>query len=398
MNYKHLFLMPLLLSLGALSSCNPPAKDGEKKVALSFSRHFGVDSLAEGYDDPNVLFHGFDEKVERNGVSKMEKRYIASEMEVQAMLDKKANFIIASVPDFTCLCWKNFVKETFSTVIVDLKADVYVIDAKTAIKNEAWGIQTSGNDPVLAIMSNGKAAYQTALKEKSDLVTNKKKLSLWIENRATFSQMYWVNEESEVQSLRNKGGALFYYGRTSCSDCTYFETNFLFDYLAEKGKKLQSPLYYIDCDSEGRRFKNGELDQEQWNAYKASHNLAESEDNPAGYGTGYVPTLMKMSAYKEGEEPKVELMDVYFNDSVKKIENGHYVVEKSFFSSARNDASYLRYLGKSDYTVLEGLDLGECSEEGMEAYYWYRDKLATYHNRYATYFLDFNSVEYSFPV
>jgi hypothetical protein len=318
-------------------------------------------------------------------------------MEVQAMLDKKANFIIASVPDFTCLCWKNFVKETFSTVIVDLKADVYVIDAKTAIKNEAWGIQTSGNDPVLAIMSNGKAAYQTALKEKSDLVTNKKKLSLWIENRATFSQMYWVNEESEVQSLRNKGGALFYYGRTSCSDCTYFETNFLFDYLAEKGKKLQSPLYYIDCDSEGRRFKNGELDQEQWNAYKASHNLAESEDNPAGYGTGYVPTLMKMSAYKEGEEPKVELMDVYFNDSVKKNENGHYVVEKSFFSSARNDASYLRYLGKSDYTVLEGLDLGECSEEGMEAYYWYRDKLATYHNRYATYFLDFNSVKYSFP-
>jgi hypothetical protein len=106
---------------------------------------------------------------------------------------------------------------------------------------------------------------------------------------------------------------------------------------------------------------------------------------------------MKMSAYKEGEEPKVELMDVYFNDSVKKIENGHYVVEKSFFSSARNDASYLRYLGKSDYTVLEGLDLGECSEEGMEAYYWYRDKLATYHNRYATYFLDFNSVKYSFP-
>ena len=198
--------MPLLLSLGALSSCNPPAKDGEKKVALSFSRHFGVDSLAEGYDDPNVLFHGFDEKVERNGVSKMEKRYIASEMEVQAMLDKKANFIIASVPDFTCLCWKNFVKETFSTVIVDLKADVYVIDAKTAIKNEAWGIQTSGNDPVLAIMSNGKAAYQTALKEKSDLVTNKKKLSLWIENRATFSQMYWVNEESEVRQFRIQTG------------------------------------------------------------------------------------------------------------------------------------------------------------------------------------------------
>ena len=163
MNYKRLFLMPLLLSLGALSSCNPPAKEGEKKVALSFSRHFGVDSLAEGYDDPNVLFHGFDEKVERNGVSKMEKRYIASEMEVQAMLDKKANFIIASVPDFTCLCWKNFVKETFSTVIVDLKADVYVIDAKTAIKNEAWGIQTSGNDPVLAIMSNGKGLYSNTI-------------------------------------------------------------------------------------------------------------------------------------------------------------------------------------------------------------------------------------------
>ena len=115
------------------------------------------------------------------------------------MLDKKANLIIASVPDFTCLCWKNFVKETFSTVIVDLKADVYVIDAKTVLKNESWGINTSGNDPVIAIMSNGKAAYQTAIKDGGDLVKDQKEAFPLDSPKGLLStSLYWVNEEKEV--------------------------------------------------------------------------------------------------------------------------------------------------------------------------------------------------------
>lgn len=379
---KKLLLLPLAVILvnGGLTSCTFGTNNNEK-VYLSFRRTISFDTLADSYDEPTILFHHFDEKVEKNGVTTMEKRYIANEMEVQAMLDKKASFIVAAVPDFTCLCWKNFVKDNLSIFITENNADVYVVDSKTVLKNESWGINTSGNDPVIAIMSNGKAAYQTAIKDGGELAKDRKKLSAWITDRANFTSLYWVGEEKEVDSLMDSPNSVIYFGRSSCSDCTYFETNFLFDYFKDPNMRLQYPVYYVDCDVEGRRFKNGEYDEGQWKAYKASHHLAETENNKAGYGEGYVPTLMQISSSKT-----VDAMDVYLNDTVKKNEEGHYVVEKSYFTEARKENHYLDYI--KNYTPLEGLDLGTCEEEGVKAYYWYREKLAAYHNAYAKDFLD----------
>ena len=84
---------------------------------------------------------------------------------------------------------------------------------------------------------------------------------------------------------------------------------------------------------------------------------------------------------------------IYTHYAIKKNEEGHYVVEKSYFTEARKENHYLDYI--KNYTPLEGLDLGTCEEEGVKAYYWYREKLAAYHNAYAKDFLDSTTIIYT---
>ena len=375
-----LLLLPILLAFNGLSSCYLGGENAKEKVALSFGRFFQESAR---FENKYVAFHNFDEKVERNGLVTMEKRYIANEMEIQAMLDKKASFILIAVPDFMCLCWKNFAEGALYEYTLKNAADVYIVDAKTILKHEEWGVKTAGNNIIIALMGDGKAKFQETIKENSDLQTSERALSKWISSRALAPRILRVDTEEDLIALKDTAYYhVYYYGRTSCPDCTYFESTFLFDYY--KQKKTETPyIYYIDCDMEGRRFKNGQFDQEQWNQYKVDHLLAQSEDNPAGYGSGFVPTLM---ALENGN--RISAMDVYLNDEVSQNEDGDYVVTASYFDESRKGASYLNYVESAFAPWLKGKNLGQYDGEKNKAYYWYREKLSAYHNAITTAFLE----------
>lgn len=98
-----------------------------------------------------------------------------------------------------------------------------------------------------------------------------------------------------------------YFARSTCSDCQYFEKNFILDYLKDNNKKL-----YIFDTIEIRE------DEDLWIAFKENYQFNN-------YREGRVPSIV---VYQENVKTN---MVVYVNDQITKNDNNKWVVTDSFY-------------------------------------------------------------------
>ncbi len=373
----------LLISLGSLSllpSCG--LKEPNKKVALSYGALF--DETAEA----NMHFAL---SIRANG-DKQETTYLTPYSTLKTLVDRKESFILVNVPSFTCLCYAEFRNNCLLPYMKEHNLRIYLMrqsDLEGVDVANRFGIQ-GASDPLVCLFSKGEIIAQKEAKTGEGFHDSYQTFRKWMDERiSSFPQFLAVND-SQLDSLY--GGAndfLIYYARFSCSDCTYFQTNFLTDYLEKRANPMVS-CYFIDCDQEGIRYRDGEFSQSQWDAYRLSHGLAADEDNPAGYGDGFVPTLFHICPNGETKTGDVILAaDVFFNDEYEKQEDGHCKITASYFSEERLSSPELGYLKESQVQtkVLEGMDLGIYEGDGDAPYSWYQKKMAPYHEAIAEAFL-----------
>ena len=381
MNHSRL---PFLLTFGALlllSSCQGGGKSNQ--VSLSYGMLYGESS------DPNSHFA----QSMRMKDGKLQPSVFTPISTVQSLVEKKESFLLLNVPSFSCLCYSEFRDTCLLPYMREHNLKIYLLRQSELEELEAgkrFGIEIA-SDPAICLFSKGEIIAQKEAKTGDAFHDSYKSFASWMDGKiSSFPQFLSVNDAQLDALYGGNKDFLIYYARSSCTDCGYLESDFLSDYLEKRESKL-SDCYYIDCDFEGIRYQDGEFDQDLWNAYKLSHGLAYSEQNPIGYDGGYVPTLMRISP-KQGKKTGdvIAAMNVYFNDTYEKQENGDYLITSSFFSEERLAMDALSYLAESNVEtkVLKGLNLGSYAESDKAPYSWYQKKMAPYHNAIIKAFLD----------
>lgn len=317
--------------------------------------------------------------------------YLTPYSTLKALVERKESFLLVNVPSFSCLCYNQLRDNCLLPYMKEHNVQIYLMrqsELEEQKKADRYGIDIV-TDPSMVVFSNGKLIAQKEAKTGDPFHDSYADFSSWMNQRvASFPKMLYVNDRQLDALYSGNDPFLIYYSRFSCSDCSYFQTHFLTDYLKKREKPL-SKAYLIDCDQEGIRALNGEYDEGQWNAYKQSHGLAYSEENPTGFNSGYVPTLMRISpnnGKKKGDV--IQAMDVFLNDCYEKKEDGSYFISDSYFDEERLETPALSYLKDSSVSqkVLKGMDLGQY--EGEMPYSLYQEKMAPYHEAIAKVFLD----------
>lgn len=171
--------------------------------------------------------------------------------------------------------------------------------------------------------------------------------------------LYYISKSQLDEKIANGESFIIYYSRSSCSDCSYLNRNYLKTYLNENDKTKK--FYIIETDAEGIRYTNDEYDAELWQSFKDSYGLSNA-NNSLGHGVGYVPTLQY---YEDGV---VKEMMVYFNDC-EYIQNG--------------DGSYSVVINNSYYSDNPYLNQTLSASE-------YKDLLSPFYNQKLKSFLDSN--------
>lgn len=380
--------LPLLLSLLPLTALAGCSNNFSGKVNLLYGALF--DDGARG----NEVFH-LNEYVE-DGEFK-QSNYLRYP-DLQSLVDGKESFILAiRAESETCACYTGWRDSVLRPYMQETNVEIYLIAADTLnvalsdgrTRAESLGF-SSLSENTLALFSEGTLAYSEVAPLGSQMAEDLAYFKDWMSKRVELPRMLYVNDAQLDALYEGNEDFLIYYGRSTCADCTYMREAFLDQYLAEN--KDMDITYVIDCDQEGIRYKNGELDSMQWDAYKESHGLAESEANPAGFDSGYVPTIIYVSpnnGQKTGDI--IKGYDVFLNDSYDE----NYIISATYFSKERVNASpsYLEYLTQSELEtkVLEGVDLGEYEGEDSAALKqsWYREKASVYHSEISKAFFDY---------
>ena len=395
---KRKILLPLasLTLIGGLFSCKDNVAPKSEKVHLSFGSLFDEEA-----SNPNEHFY-------QNGITNViddvevfSYSPYAPRKKISSLIDKKESFLLVVVHEESCTCWTGwrnnclipYMKETNARIYLALESELDV-KVEGVSYAESLGIELGGYD-VMCIFSKGKLKYQKMDKLGSKFHDSYANFKGWMNEKVSHSQLMAVNK-NQLDALYN-GDKDFsiYYGRESCGDCGFYETHFLFDYLEKN--KLKEDFYYINCDVVGIRYEeNGKYDSTSslWPDFKSDYGLAYGEDNPGGFGSGYVPTILRISP-DNGKKigSVIKAVDVYFNDSFAKQEDETWLIQDSYFDETRLDTTYLSYL-KNDVSipnekkVFKGVNLGKYEGESSAFYSWYQEKASEYHNEYAKAFIN----------
>lgn len=382
-----LLIPTILLASGLLASC------GEGKVETA-TIQFGAlfDTSLSGND----IFHPY---------KKSDVHYTPHSV-LQGLVNKKESFVVCVLGSPTCGCWHSFRDNILARYMKAHNLDVYLIKHEQFDDAEKFGLRVSSSNEIIGIFKDGVLLDQHDNVEGSDFASDYSVFSAWMDERIVLPSMLYVSKkqldelyEGKINGEKAVEGFTVYFSRSSCSDCSYLSSHYLRDYLAAERRETS---YIFECDMEGVRFYNGEgpgnessdqvKAQTQWNEFKANYGLAESLDNPGGYGSGYVPTLFHIHSNEEGKKTGEDVIDggaVYFNDTVELIE-GEYQITSSYYSSERLDRVELDYLKGSEVEkkVLTGTSLGSYEGEAGGYYSWYQEEAAKLHDPIIEAFLD----------
>lgn len=379
-------LLPLSL---ALFSCGEKKKDPAlKKVRLSYGRIFD--------DGRGTPFLGSYASL---GDGEYGYSPYSSYAEVQKRITRGENFLLAIVHDEMCLCYQSwrdeclipYVKKESANLILLKEEELtatYVDEEGKEKKRNRFGIELGAYDS-LCLFEKGKLAYQKFDAENTPFHDSYSAFADWIAARSEKPTMFYIGSRDLDALYEGSDPFLIYYGRGSCSDCAAFESEFLLPYLEET--PLSQKAYLLDCDAPGIRFdETGKLAQEQWDAYKLSHGLAQADDNPQGYGQGYVPTVYFVEPDGKGTKvgSVIQGADVYRNDEYS-VSKGSITITASYFTAERLERPELRYLKASsvETKILQGLSFA-LPDESKGEYANYARGIAPYHQAISKVFFD----------
>ena len=379
---------PLLLStlsLIALPSCGQI--DHPEPVALEFGTEIGMDAKMEGYSHLTRI-DGSD---------------------LTAKIEAKENFVLIahSATRLDCTCFSTWHNEVLAPYIARHRLLVYLIDMSevSGEGKENYGMKLNSLYATLAIFKEGTLAYQHGTSDENDkFVKDRTEFAAWMNYRIQHPTMFYISKDQLDEKYEDTEQFTILFSRSTCGDCAYFQSHMLKDYLA-KTEHL-SDAFILDCDSKDVRYVVDEAGKEwgpsnaenaneyqkaaytKWNAFKEEYGLAESDDNPAGWKTGFVPTIYHINP--EGNGKKIgDVIDgaaVLFNDSIENDE-----ITSSYFTAERLNLECLSYL-KEDKTIADsdkvvlGKKVSAQGERSRSAYF--HEEQAKFHDPIAKAFLD----------
>lgn len=380
---KPLFLLVALPLLGGLFSCQ--GNETVNKVDLAYGALFDEEATGNGIFSLNRVSG-------ENGY--YYSNYLPYSSLLAKITDKDSFILIVQAEGEECLCWTSW-RELLSAYMKEHNVEMHLItedvlayapnDGET--RAESLGITLNGENSLL-IFDQGKLAYQEFAPLDSKFFSSYKYLDSYLDERISMPRMLSLTNDQLDALYAGEDDFYVYFGRSSCSDCAYFESAYLDSFLKED----DGTYYYLDCDSEGIRYYQGvepqneaypeyaALAETQWAEFKAEYGLAYGEDNPTGYGTGVVPTMMRISP--DGNSHMGDVIAsyaVYMNDEYS-LDGDTLNITGSYYSSKRlsADPDYLDYLGET--TPLDSLSFdGYLSSGYSTAYSYYREKIAPYY-------------------
>lgn len=374
----------LALSLPLLNSCNTTIEE----VAIQYGALWDNAETA-----PNGHFY--------HETASGTTSYYTTYSRLTGLVTKKESFIVVVLGSSSCACWTNFRDNVFYPYMKANNLLVYLIKHEEFDQTgtDRYGMKVSASNETIAIFKDGVLSDQHDDAEGTAFSSSLSAFSSWMNERIKNPRMLYVSNAQLDNLYKGKITGVqdaveeftIYFSRSSCGDCSYMSSHFLKDYLSTATNLETS--YIIDCDVEGIRALNGETNQTQWNAWKLAYGLAYAEDNPEGFGTGYVPTLFHIKTNAEGKkvgDDVIDGADVYFNDDFVQNTDLSYSLQTTYFSEARLERPELAYLKSSavQTKVLDGANIGKYEGEKSGLYSWYQVQAAEYHNPILKAFLD----------
>ena len=275
--------------------------------------------------------------------------------EFDEMVENKHNFILYVYRSDceNCMMFKPIIENA----IQKRHLNIYAIESSLLKSNHQ--LSEVKKVPTVLIYENGKKVLKTDPIKNEEYFSNNAGFLKFLDKYTYMPTLYYITKEQLDEKIASDEKFIIYYSRSSCTDCSYLNDNFLREYLNKNTSKKK--FYIIETDAEGIRYSNGVLDANLWQNFKDTYGLSEA-NNSLGHGVGYVPT---MQYYEDG---KIKDMLVYFND----------------FESFQNpDGSYSVIINNSYYD--DNPYIGQTI-----VYKEYKEKLAPFYDQKVKSFLDIN--------
>ncbi|MDY4818988.1 MAG: hypothetical protein SO206_01835 [Bacilli bacterium] len=303
-------------------------------------------------------------------------------------IDSKETFIV-SVYAKNCSCWSmlhtnliDYISKNHIQVFAVNYDNFHDASGKT-LDNFNLNIQSGYTS--FAIFDKGELKVNLKSGD-DDLFKNTTGFERFMEEKVNLPKMFYVSLSEVDQLYATNKKSVIYFARSTCSDCQYFDTNFLSNY------KANNNLYILDCETIGIRDyeENGSLTPEsavKWQEFKDNYGLSETINTTYGYGTGYVPTLLFVQGNEVTKKPTFLAGSVYFNDSVSQI-NDEYVITSSYYTAERN--ALQPYLDENDEVLLNKKVSEDFVIKNGDYLFLDKSKMATYHDKLVKKFLDYS--------
>lgn len=305
--------------------------------------------------------------------------------EFVAKMDAGENMIVVtydSIYSIDCSCWTGF-KRIVDDYVKDSNSIIYQIDRNEFEDRENYGLTLlkENSNPTCFVASKGKVTheYRAGSKNNESIFTTEEGFKKAIEKVTKPAQVMLVDRAYLRNAIDNSDErVVVYQARAKCGDCNYCTPNCLLPFSETHEFKykvllmdLQVPGIYYDEDGTTKN-------DETYAAYKAEYQMTEATNQTYGYSTGVVPT------FQVWEKGQLKDACVYFNDSLKKNDDGKWVVSETYYTENRAKVNF--YNDK----VLEGM---EVPEEDITMYgemgFWKQEAAAVYHNQILESFLSY---------
>jgi hypothetical protein len=352
----------LLLALALFPLCSCSTSEEISKVILDYGTvRFDDDAESDARD------------------SYMENIDLAT---LNSWVDKKANFVLLLGKSFDCSCWTAFHKDVLIPYLS--KNHIYLpwIEMSDTVNERLFALglkseNVNASHETIMIFENGEIKYQHTNADKdSDWVNKASVFASWMNERIEKPRLLTINKEQLDRKYAGNEAFSILFTRSTCPDCSFLVDNDIMDYFAAHVKSelvADNYLYALDCDAVGIRYVKGkdgniynpysnnaayaEQAQTQWNEFKSEYGLAYSSSNPAGWDSGYVPTIFHITP--NGKDKSGDVIDyagVFYNETIDEKDK---VITATYFDQDRLNIDALCYLKDSSLKTktLNGLSM-----------------------------------------
>lgn len=341
----------------------------KKNTSITFGRLYDS-SLSKDVNSfflhtSNITYEEYAKKVSNK------ENFVLAVYEYKALMEGK---------DIDCLCYTSFAS-SLREYMEKYNAEIYALDSSELSSfSERYGLNLLLGEQTLAIFENGEIKKQETSGE--ERLSSLEKVENFFEN-VSWSKMLYINKEQLDTFLETNGQYTIGYLRKSCSDCSYLSYHFLKEY---NQKTFDKNIYVVECDEEGIRYKDGEVDSEGWSSFKDQYGLSNKWNLSFGYDVGYVPSFF---TYQVSGKGNISIIDgaVYGND-VLEMKDGVCSVQVSYWD--KREHPFYSLLNKEVRTNLIGLEIA--SDDYLKANdecCWQKEKMAKYHDPLLKGYLDF---------